>query len=178
MAVVPAPHPVGCGKASLTALAKMASMRPGLPVGPDYSTNTRGPGSIELSRQRNSVHLSLPTCPQDLVPLSLHFRETSADFLPLADLPSGRGSKEKYRAPVLGCPLSPSPVGTDSFPNALDFWLHLGLPSASLRGCRPPPPFPALKQPPENRTVLAKERSRLLQPWGWINLSYFGCCES
>lgn len=56
-------------------------------------------------------------------------------------------------------------------PKALGFRLHLGLPSASLRCCRPPLPFPARLQPPENRTVVAKEKSRLLQPWGWINFS-------
>lgn len=45
-------------------------VRPGLPVDPDFSTGIRGPGRIELSRQRNGVHCSLPTYALYLVPLS------------------------------------------------------------------------------------------------------------
>lgn len=70
MAVVPASHPAGCGKANLTVLGQMASVRPGLPVDPDFSTGIRGPGRIELSRQRNGVHCCLPTHALYLVPLS------------------------------------------------------------------------------------------------------------
>ena len=61
--MVSAPHPLGCEKAHLTVLGKTASSRRVLPVGLDYSTGIREPGSGELSRQQNESSCLLPTHP-------------------------------------------------------------------------------------------------------------------
>lgn len=69
MAVVSASHSLGYGKARLTVLGKMASIRRLLPMGPGYSTSIRDLAVWNFSGSR-MILAALYHKPSNLVPLS------------------------------------------------------------------------------------------------------------
>lgn len=161
MAVVSASHPLGCGKAHLTVLGKMASIRRVLPVSPDYSTSIRRPGSIEFPGNRMVLVAAFPRILQSCATepcLKFSGSPLLIPFLGLIRL-LGWEARRDHTHPLCWDVPRPQPCLDSLLPSRLGFWLHPDLPSASLKCPKEPTASLALKQPLERKTACLQKRS-------------------